>query len=191
MGAVALLRPLPERPPSALTPEQALELALLAIAMAQPLPLDRVAALLTRIAAPLLRPTIDVIETRVQDLARRGLLVMAADRPRQAVVRCRGAGLRHLRRLLRTPAPPRGATHHDLAFMLKVCLLDLLAVPDRAAVTDELRQDLQAALAAAAHAASHCRSSSPFARHWLDRQVTRLRDDLQWLDSLSARAREL
>ena len=187
MAAVALLHRALERPSrvSALTAEQALDLALLGITVAQPLALDRIAALLQRIAAPLLQPTADVIEGRLRDLTRRGLLAIAADKPGPAVTRRTAAGLRHLRQLLRTPAPPRGATHHDLVFMLKACLLDLLADADRAVVIDELRLDLRSALAAAEHAAGHCRSTSPFARHWLDRQVARLRDDLQWLDSLA------
>ena len=153
--------------------------------MAQPLALDRIGGLLQHIAAPLLQPTADVIEGRLRDLTRRGLLAIVADKPGSAVARRTAAGVRHLRQLLRTPAPPRGATYHDLVFMLKACLLDLLADADRLAVIDELRLDLHAALAAAEHAAHHCRSSSPFARHWLDRQVTRLRDDLQWLDGLA------
>ncbi|HXE88338.1 MAG TPA: hypothetical protein VN524_16235 [Hyphomicrobiaceae bacterium] len=170
---------------SLLTVGQALELALLGITMAQPLGLERIVGLLQRIACPLLQPTADVIESRLQDLARRGLLSISAAGTGSAVARRTAAGLRHLRQLLCTPAPPRGAAHHDLVFMLKACLLDLLGDADRATVIDELRQDLHAALAAAEHAAGHCRSSSPFARHWLDRQVTRLRDDLLWLDSLA------
>jgi hypothetical protein len=76
--------------------------------------------------------------------------------------------------------------------MLKACLLDLLVDSDRAVVIDELRLDLRAALGAAEHAACHCRSSGAFTRHWLDRQVSRLRDDLLWLDGLAevARSRE-
>jgi hypothetical protein len=185
MASVALLRPAVQRPQptSPLTPEQALELALLAVTMAQPLTADRAAGLLQRIAAPLLQPTADVIEARLRDLRRRGLLAIAAGQP--DLVRRTAAGLRHLRRLLQTPAPPRGATHHDLVFMLKACLLDLLADDDRAAVIDELHEDLRSALAVAEHAARHCRSASPFARHWLDRQAARLHDDLQWLDGLA------
>ena len=187
MAAVALLHRAPERPPrlSALTAEQALELALLGITVAQPLALDCIAALLQRIAAPLLQPTADVIEGRLRELTRRGLLAIATAQLGPAIARRTPAGVRHLRRLLRAPAPPRGATHHDLVFMLKACLLDLLADADRAVVIDELRLDLRAALIAAEHAAGHCRSTSPFARHWLERQVSRLRDDLQWLDGLA------
>jgi len=165
---------------------QALELALLGLIMAQPLAVDRIAGLLQRVAAPPLQPTADVVESRLQDLARRGLLSIAPDAAGQGVARRTAAGVRHLRRLLRTAGPSRGATHHDLVFMLKACLLDLLADADRAPVIDELRLDLRAALAAAEHAARHCRSPSPFARHWLDRQVARLRDDLLWLDGLPA-----
>ena len=168
-----------------LTVGQALELALLGITMAQPLALDRIAGLLQRIACPLLQPTADVIESRLQDLARRGLLSIAANGADPAVARRTAAGVRQLRQLLRTAGPPRGATHHDLVFMLKACLLDLLADGDRATVIDELRLDLRSALAVAEHAAGHCRSTSPFARHWLNRQVTRLRDDRTWLDSLA------
>jgi hypothetical protein len=164
---------------------QALELALLGIVMARPLALDRIAELLQRIACPLLQPTADVIEGRLQDLARRGLLSIAADGVGPVVARRTAAGVRHLRQLLCTAGPPRGATHHDLVFMLKACLLDLLPDGDRAMVIDELRLDLHAALGAAEHAAGHCRSSSPFAHHWLDRQVWRLRDDLRWLDGLA------
>jgi hypothetical protein len=187
MAFVALLDPARERPQraSALTPEQALELALLGIAMAQPLALDRIADLLRRIAAPLLQPTTDVIEGRLRDLMRRGLLASATDKEESAIARRTDAGARHLRHLLRTPAPPRGATHHDLVFMLKACLLDRLVDGDRAAVINELRLDLRTALGSAEHAARHCRSTSPFARHWLDRQVWRLRDELRWLDSLA------
>jgi hypothetical protein len=187
MATVALLHRALGRPlrVSALTAEQALELALLGITVARPLALDRIAALLLRIASPLLQPTADVIEGRLRDLTRRGLLTIAADEPSPAVACRTAAGLRHLRQLLRTPAPPRGATHHDLVFMLKACLLDLLADGDRATVIDELRLDLRSALAVAEHAAGHCRSTSPFARHWLDRQVSRLRDDLAWLDGLT------
>lgn len=187
MASVALLPRALERPPRAvpLTPEQALDMALLAVTMAQPLALDRAADLLRRIAAPPLQPTVDVVEGRLRDLSRRGLIAIAAEKPGPAMARRTAAGLRHLRQLLRAPSPPRGATHHDLVFMLKTCLLDLLVEEDRATVIDELRLDLRAALAAAEHAAGHCRSSSPFARHWLARQATRLRDDLLWLDSLT------
>jgi hypothetical protein len=117
--------------------------------MAQPLGLNRIAGLLQRIACPLLQPTADVIESRLQELARRGMLSIAAAGTGPAVARRTAAGLRHLRQLLCMPAPPRGATHHDLVFMLKACLLDLLGDADRAAVIGELRQDLRAALAAA------------------------------------------
>src|SRR5262249_34396859 len=123
MAAVALLRPAVQRQQttSPLTPEQALELTLLAITMTQPLTLDRATGLLQRIAAPLLQPTVDAIEARRRDLTQRGLLVIAPGQP--GLVRRTAGGRRHLRRLLRTPAPPRGATHHDLVFMLKACLL--------------------------------------------------------------------
>lgn len=174
----------PQGPPS-LAADQALELALLGITMAQPMGLERVADLLQRIAAPLLRPTAEVIECRSQDLARRGLLAVATDRTGRATARRTAAGVRHARQLLWTPGPPHGAAHHDLVFMLKTCLLDLLAEADRAAVIDELRRDLSTALAAADHAARHCRSSSPFAHHWLERQVSRLQDDIHWLDTLA------
>jgi hypothetical protein len=168
-----------------LTVGQALEMALLGITMTQPLALDRIAGLLQQITCPLLQPTADVIDGRLQDLARRGLLSIA-NGSGPAVARRTPAGVRHLHQLLRTAGPPRGATHHDLVFMLKACLLDLLAAEDRALVIDELRLDLRGALAAAEHAAGHCRSASAFAHRWLDRQVSRLRDDLQWLDSLTA-----
>ena len=188
MASVALLhRPADRAPPtSALTPAQAVELALLGITMAQPLAFDRVVGLLQRIASPLLQPTTEVIETRLHELARRGLLALAGGEPGRAIARRTAAGMRYARQLLRTPAPPPGAAHHDLVFMLKACLLELLADSDRATVIAELRQDLYLALGVAEQAARHCRSNSPFARHWLDRQVTRLRDDLTWLDALAA-----
>jgi hypothetical protein len=188
MRATAVLHPafgLPRRQ-SSMTPEQALDLALLGIAMAQPLALDRMVTLLQRVASPLLQPTAEVVEGRVQCLARRGLLAMADPGPSAAVVRRTAAGMRHARQLLRMPTPPRGAAHHGLVFMLKVCLLDLLVDSDSAAVVSELRRDLLEELRTAEHAARHCRCTSPFTRQWLARRVARLRDDLVWLEDLAA-----
>jgi hypothetical protein len=177
--------------PRALVPlntEQALELALLGIVMARPLSLDRVSDLVRRIMAPPVQPTLDVVEGRLQDLARRGLVVITAREPGRALIRRSAAGVRHARVLLRMPGPPPGAAHRDLVFMLKVCMLDVLAAADRPEAIDELRRDLQSALDSAEQAARHCRSTSVYAHQWLERQASRLRDDLRWLTGLTAAA---
>jgi hypothetical protein len=166
--------------------EQALELAVLGITMARPLTLDRIAELLRRILSPALQPTIEVVENRLQDLARRGLVIITAPEPGRTLIRRSAAGVRYARTLLQLPGPPPGAAHRDLAVMLKVCMLDVLADGDRPAVVAELRRDLQAALAAAEEAARHCRSTSPYAHLWLERQVSRLRDDLRWMEGVAA-----
>jgi hypothetical protein len=166
-----------------LGPEQTLELAVLGVIMARPLPLDRIAELLRRILSPALQPTLEVVEARLQDLARRGFVVITEQKPGRTLVRRSAAGVRHAQMLLRTPGP----AHRDLAVMLKVCMLDVLADGDRPAVVAELRRDLQIALAAAEEAARHCRSTSAYAHLWLERQVSRLRDDLRWLDGVVAR----
>jgi Putative AphA-like transcriptional regulator len=186
IGAANASVPPPPRSEPSLGLEQALELAVLGIAMARPLSLDRVAELLRRILSPPLQPTLEVVETRVQDLARRGLVIITAHKPGRTMVRCSASGIRYARTLLRLPSPPQGAPHHDVAVMLKVCMLDVLADGDRAAVVAELRRDLQASLVVAEEAARHCRSTSSYARLWLDRQVSRLRDDLRWLEGVAA-----
>jgi hypothetical protein len=185
IGAANASAPAPIRSVPSLGLEQALELAILGIIMARPLSLDRIAELLRRILSPPLQPTLDVVETRLQDLACRGL-VITAHKPGRTLVRRSAAGMRYARTLLRLPSPPRGVPHHDLAVMLKVCMLDVLADDDRPAVVADLRHDLQAALAAAEEAARHCRATSAYAQLWLDRQVSRLRDDLRWLDGIAA-----
>jgi len=186
IGAANRAAPAPSGPPSVLSLEQALDLAVLGLTMARPLLLERVAELLRRIMSPPLQPTLEVVDARLQDLARRGLVVIAAQRPGRMLVRRSSAGLRYARTLLRTPGPLPGAAHRDLAFMLKVCMLDVLADGDRAAVVAELRRDLQTALAAAEEAARHCRSTSAYAHHWLERQVARLRGDICWLEGVTA-----
>jgi hypothetical protein len=186
IGAANAPAPAPPRSAPFLGLEQALELAVLGITMGRPLSLDHVAELLRRILLPPLQPTLDVVEARLQDLARRGLVVITAHKPGRTLVRRSAAGLRHARTLLRLPIPPQGAAHHDVAIMLKVCMLDVLADDNRRAVIAELRRDLEAALAAAEEAARHCRSTSSYAHLWLDRQVSRLHDDLRWLDGVAA-----
>jgi Putative AphA-like transcriptional regulator len=166
--------------------EQTLELAVLGVTMTRPLSLDRIAELLRRILSPALQPTLDVVETRLEDLARRGLVVITAHKPGRTLIRRSAAGVRHARTLLRLPGPPQGTAHHDLAVMLKICMLDVLADADRPAVVAELRRDLQAALAAAEEAARHCGSTSAYAHLWLERQASRLRDDLCWLEGVAA-----
>jgi hypothetical protein len=173
-------------PAPTLSLEQALELAVLAVTMARPLSLDRIAELLRRILSPPLQPTLEVVEIRLQELARRGLVVIAAHKPGRTLVRRSAAGMRYARTLLRMPGPPPGAAHYDLAFMLKVCMLDVLTDDDRPAVVAELRCDLQTALAGAEEAARHCRATSAYAHHWLERQVSRRRDDLRWLEGVAA-----
>jgi hypothetical protein len=186
IGAANAAARAPSPNPPALNLEQALELAVLGITVARPLSLDRIAELLRRILSPPLQPTLEVVEARLQDLARRGLVIITAHKPGHTLVRRSAAGVRHVRMMLRLPGPPPGAPHHDLAVMLKVCMLDVLTDNDRPAVVADLRRDLQAALAAAEGAARHCRSSSAYAHLWLDRQVARLHDDLRWLDGVAA-----
>jgi hypothetical protein len=65
-------------------------------------------------------------------------------------------------------------------------MLDVLTDEERQAVIADLRRGLQAALAAAEEAARHCRSTSGYAHLWLERQASRLRDDLRWLDGIAA-----
>ncbi len=178
--------PAPGRAASSLGLEQALELAVLGITMARPLPLDRIAELLRRILSPALQPTLEVVENRLQELARRGLVIITAHKPGCTLVRRSAAGMRYARTLLQLPGPPPGAAHRDLAVMLKVCMLDVLADGNRPAVVAELRRELQAALTAAEAAARHCRSTSAYAHLWLERQVSRLRDDLRWMEGVAA-----
>lgn len=187
MAPVALLRPLSDRFPSApaLSPEQALDLAVIGIAGAAPLPVDHIVDLLQRIAAPHMHPTADVIEGRLRELACRGQISLVAGRRGSVAVLRTAAGLRHLCELLRRPMPPRGAAYRDLLFVMKASLLDLLAADERASVIAGLHQDLQAALAAAEHAVCRSHAAGPFVRRWLERQVARLRDDLLSLDGLA------
>jgi hypothetical protein len=113
--------PAPLRSVQSLGLEQALELAILGIIMARPLALDRVAELLRRILSPPLQPTLDVVEARVQDLARRSLVVITAHNPGRSLVRRSAAGMRYAGMLLRLPSPPRGTPHHDVSVMLSRC----------------------------------------------------------------------
>ncbi len=184
-SAAARATPARPRAPAPLSTEQALELAVLGIVMARPLSPDRVADLVRRIMAPPVQPTLDVVEGRLQDLARRGLVVITAREPGCALVRRSAAGVRYARALLQLPGPWPGAAHRDLVFILKVCMLDVLAAADRSKAIDELRRDLQSALDSAEQAARHCRSTSIYAHQWLERQASRLRDDLRWLTGLT------
>jgi hypothetical protein len=186
IGAANASVPAPPRTVPLLGLEQALDLAILGIIMARPLSLDRVAELVRRILPPPLQPTLEVVEARLQDLARRGLVVITVHNPGRTLVRRAAAGMRHARMLLRLPSPPPGAPHHDVAVMLKVCMLDVLTGEERPAVVADLRRGLQVALAAAEEAARHCRSTGSSAHLWLERQVARLRDDLRWLDAVAA-----
>lgn len=174
----------PPRAPVHLSTEQALELAVLGIVMARPLSVDRVADLVRRVMAPPVQPTLDVVEGRLQDLACRGLVAFTAHESGRTLVRRSAAGMRHARALLRLPPPP-GAAHRDLVFMLKVCMLDMLAEAHRPAAIDDLRRDLQSALDDAEQAARRCRSTSVYAHQWLERQASRLRDDLRWLTGMA------
>jgi hypothetical protein len=176
----------PPNPPSCLNLEQALELAVIGIAMVRPLSPESIAELLRRIMPPPLQPTLDVVETRLRDLARRGLVVIAVQEAGPTLVRRSAAGVRYARALMRLPGPTRVAAHYHLAFMLRVCLLDVLPGNDRPAVLAELRRELQIALATAEEATRDCRSTGAHAHHWLERQVSRLRDDIRWLDELAA-----
>ena len=84
-----------------------LELALLGIVMARSLSIDRVSDLVRRIVAPV-QPTLDVVEGRLQDLARRGLVVITARESGRALVRRSAAGVRHARGSCGLPDRRRG-----------------------------------------------------------------------------------
>jgi hypothetical protein len=187
------------RPPGEVAPPldigDVLDLALLALA-AEPRPpaprlsVERAAGLLRRMGGPLLSPTLDVVTGRVQRLAELGLVQLAdgpaaAGVPAERTLRLTLAGARRLRVLLLTPTPDRGEAPADLAFALKLCLMDRLDAQDRAALLDQAIASRQRDLAAAEYAVRHCLSAGSSTRIWLERQAARLADDIAWLRSLA------
>jgi Putative AphA-like transcriptional regulator len=186
--------------PDALDTGDVLDLALLGLAAEprqQRLTVERAAGLLRRLGGPLLSPTLDVVTGRARRLLEAGYVEAVRDPaappsglrsdvcagPAQLRLRLTPAGAQRLRDLLLAPEP-EGAPQADLAFALKLCLMDRL---DRAGRTRLLEQAIaikERDRAAADYAARHCGASSPYTRLWLERQTARLADDIAWLQSL-------
>src|SRR5689334_9548809 len=118
--------------------DHAIELLLLAIVAAGPRDRDQFADLLGRIACPVLQPTAEVIDDHLRSLEQQGLVETATDRNGTVTIRRTAAGARRLRDMLRMPGPPASSIHHELAFGLKVCLLDLMDAEDRSSVVQGL-----------------------------------------------------
>ena len=180
-----------------------LDLALLGLA-AEPRPsrqlltVERAAGLLRRLGGPLLSPTLDVVTGRARRLIEAGHVEMARDPAAPPTARSRpgvpmplhllitAAGAERLRDLLLAPEPDDGAPQADLAFALKLCLMDRLDADGRARLLAQAIAAKERHRAAADHAARHCPASSIFTRRWLERQAARLADDVAWLRSLPA-----
>jgi len=182
-----------------------LDLALLGLA-AEPRPpqqrltVERVAGLLRRLGGPLLSPTLDVVTGRARRLLEAGYVEMVRDpaappaasrdgaypAPAQLHLRLTRSGAQRLRDLLLAPEAEDAAPPADLAFALKLCMMDRLDRVGRARLLDQAIAAKERDRAAADHAARHCQASSPFTRLWLERQAVRLADDIAWLRSLPA-----
>lgn len=180
-----------------------LDLALLGLA-AEPRPprqrltVERAAGLLRRLGGPLLSPTLDVVTGRARRLIEAGHVEMARDpaapptakaRPEVPLplhLRVTAAGAQRLRDLLLAPEPDDAAPQADLAFALKLCLMDRLDADGRARLLAQAIAAKERHRAAADHAAGHCPASSIFTRRWLERRAARLADDVAWLRSLPA-----
>jgi hypothetical protein len=98
------------------------------------------------------------------------------------------SGADHLRLLLATPGPAESAVPHDLAFLLKVCLLDFLGERDRRDVIRRLADECRAALEAAERSLRRCQATGRYTRLWLRREVERLNGDVAWLERLTPAA---
>jgi hypothetical protein len=191
-----------EPPPAPLDTGDVLDLALLGLAAEprqQRLTVERAAGLLRRLGGPLLSPTLDVVTGRARRLLEAGHVEAVRDStappsgstrevwPAAAQLRLRltPAGAQRLRDLLLAPEP-EGAPQADLAFALKLSLMDRLDKAGRARLLDQAIAIKERDRAAADHAAGHCGASSPYTRLWLERQAARLADDIMWLRSLRA-----
>ncbi len=180
-----------------------LDLALLGLA-AEPRPprqrltVERAAGFLRRLGGPLLSPTLDVVTGRARRLIEAGHVEMARDpaapptvRPHPEVLmplhlRVTAAGAQRLRDLLLAPEPDDAAPQADLAFALKLCLMDRLDADGRARLLAQAIGAKERHRAAADHAARHCPSGSHYTRRWLERQAACLADDIAWLRTLPA-----
>jgi len=188
--------------PAALDTGDVLDLALLGLAAEarppqQRLTVERAAGLLRRLGGPLLSPTLDVVTGRARRLLEAGHVEAVRDpaAPPSALqsdvcataaqlrLRLTPAGAQRLRDLLLAPEP-EGAPQADLAFALKLCLMDRLDKGGRAELLDQAIAIKERDRAAADYAARHCGASSPYTRLWLERQAARLADDIAWLQSL-------
>jgi hypothetical protein len=180
-----------------------LDLALLGLAAEprqQRLTVERAAGLLRRLGGPLLSPTLDVVTGRARRLLEAGyveavrgpaappsgLQAGACASAAQLHLRLTRAGVQRLKDLLLAPGPDDAAPQADLAFALKLCLMDRLDRAGRAQLLAQAIALKERDCAAADHAARHCGASSPYTRLWLERQAARLADDIAWLRSLPA-----
>src|SRR5262245_1931271 len=164
--------------PAALDTGDVLDLALLGLA-AEPRPprqrltVERAAGLLRRLGGPLLSPTLDVVTGRARRLLEAGHVeaVRDPDAPPSEVcataaqlrLRLTPSGAQRLRDLLLAPEP-EGAPQADLAFALKLCLMDRLDTAGRTRLLDQAIAVKERDRAAADYAACHCGASSPYTR---------------------------
>jgi hypothetical protein len=188
--------------PAALDTGDVLDLALLGLAAESRLPqqrltVERAAGLLRRLGGPLLSPTLDVVTGRARRLLEAGYVEAMRDpaappssaqhgvhaAAAQLRLRLTPAGAQRLRDLLLAPEP-ESAPQADLAFALKLCLMDRLDRAGRTKLLDQAIAIKERDRAAAEYAARHCGASSAYTRLWLERQAARLADDIAWLQSL-------
>ncbi|MFM9841853.1 MAG: hypothetical protein ACKVOI_02670 [Dongiaceae bacterium] len=191
------------RVPAPLDTGDLLDMALLGLAAEpgpprQRLTVERAAGLLRRLGGPHLSPTLDVVTGRARRLIEAGHVEMARDPAAPLAVRTHpdvplpphlrvtAAGAQRLRELLLAPEPDDAAPQADLAFALKLCLMDRLDAAGRACLLAQAIAAKERHRAAADQAARHWPASNIFTRRWLERQAARLADDVAWLRSLPA-----
>src|SRR5262245_46233345 len=171
--------------PAALDTGDVLDLALLGLAAdprppQQRLTVERAAGLLRRLGGPLLSPTLDVVTGRARRLIEAGHVEMARDPaapptarahpevPLPLHLRIQAAGGGRLPDLLLAPDPGDSAPQSDLAFALRLCLMDRLDAEGRARLLAQAIAVKERHCAAADHAARHCPASSLYTRRWLE-----------------------
>jgi len=172
----------------ALSTNDTLDLAILGITGLYAMSEERLLQLLQHIGCPLFRPTPDLVLARMQTLMQRKLLASRRDGSGLSVLSPTPSGADHLRLLLATPGPAESAVQQDLAFLLKVCLLDFLGERDRRDVIRRLADERRTALEAAERSLRRCQATGRYTRLWLRREVERLNGDVAWLERLTPTA---